>query len=953
MVIGKLQPLEFTDCLLDSPEFRENLNQHEKELEKTSQQIKRIIKEVKDLLAAAKNLSRAQRTLSKSLNEFNFECIGSTQTDDEQVIADSLKQFGKLISAIEEERDNMLDRAHDQIVGPLEEFRKCHIGGVKENKKKYDKKTAKFCQAQERFLNMSSKKPGAAVVEADASLGMLEREYLQESLSYVLGIQEVQERIKFEFVEIILRFISDWLVFYHLGHEVAEDAKDYLSDLQLKVQKTRENFDETRQKAQELKHRYMESKMKPESEYTKQGYLFLMEKKAFTATWSKYYCTYKKQSKQFSMLQFNQMSGRSQSSTDVLTLASCTRRLSEFEKRYCFDLIFEERPAITYTFQALSEEDRKAWLNAMDGKEPTYLAPSTNHNEDGNLDDVGFAFVRKCIEVLERRGLEEEGLYRIGGVSTKITKLLNMGLDRKKTEKDRLMFFNDEQSSDVLESKTIASALKQYLRHLNEPLMTFRYHHSFITSAKQETRQQRINDVHQLIHRLPKSHFDMLDIVIRHLKSVSLKSDKNKMSVFNLGVVFGPTLLRAAEETVAAILDIKFNNVVIEILIENYEKIFKSQPGKNEYLSHTNTSPPLAFQRSYAGVGGGGNCGGVGGVSGVGILGGGYAKDRNSTYSQPVVRVVAKSNYTEPVMSSSLQNISNGLSMYTKGTNHYPTYEAKPKIISSINSSTPSLLRDTTLSPREISIDTRETTYLKSAPSTITINSHNSPPPNHNHHIVRPDGGSGGNQIYQSSYQSHLLHNRGDPPAMIRGGSAGSESIYGTTTTMHKLGHSNPMTSSESNLTNTRKELSIYDRINSTSSSNESVCSSSSRDLNHSYGSSRVMPGWDYGTGNGSIGIVSSALSKFSIRDDASQSYIPKKTQRMKGLTRHTKLVTPRDNLRVRTLYACLAENDGELSFEPNQIITNVKRSNEPGWLEGTLNGKSGLIPENYVEVLK
>ena len=32
----------------------------------------------------------------------------------------------------------------------------------------------------------------------------------------------------------------------------------------------------------------------------------------------------------------------------------------------------------------------------------------TNHNEDGNLDDVGFAFVRKCIDTLERRGLEEE-----------------------------------------------------------------------------------------------------------------------------------------------------------------------------------------------------------------------------------------------------------------------------------------------------------------------------------------------------------------------------------------------------------------------------------------------------------------------------------------------------------------------------------------------------------------
>lgn len=31
---------------------------------------------------------------------------------------------------------------------------------------------------------------------------------------------------------------------------------------------------------------------------------------------------------------------------------------------------------------------------------------------------------------------------------------------------------------------------------------------------------------------------------------------------------------------------------------------------------------------------------------------------------------------------------------------------------------------------------------------------------------------------------------------------------------------------------------------------------------------------------------------------------------------------------RVRTLYACLAENEGELSFEPNQIIINGERGN-------------------------
>lgn len=45
------------------------------------------------------------------------------------------------------------------------------------------------------------------------------------------------------------------------------------------------------------------------------------------------------------------------------------------------------------------------------------------------------------------------------------------------------------------------------------------------------------------------------------------------MTVSNIGVCFGPTLLRPEEETVAAIMDIKFCNVVVEIIIENYNMV--------------------------------------------------------------------------------------------------------------------------------------------------------------------------------------------------------------------------------------------------------------------------------------------------------------------------------------------------------------------------------------------
>ena len=53
---------------------------------------------------------------------------------------------------------------------------------------------------------------------------------------------------------------------------------------------------------------------------------------------------------------------------------------------------------------------------------------------------------------------------------------------------------------------------------------------------------------------------------------------KNLMTVANLGVCFGPTLMRPEEETMKAIMEIKFSNIIIEILISNYHKVSLTCP---------------------------------------------------------------------------------------------------------------------------------------------------------------------------------------------------------------------------------------------------------------------------------------------------------------------------------------------------------------------------------------
>lgn len=50
------------------------------------------------------------------------------------------------------------------------------------------------------------------------------------------------------------------------------------------------------------------------------------------------------------------------------------------------------------------------------------------------------------------------------------------------------------------------------------------------------------------------------------------------MTVSNLGMIFGPTLMRSQEETVAAMMNIKFQNIVVEIIIENHHKVRLQRP---------------------------------------------------------------------------------------------------------------------------------------------------------------------------------------------------------------------------------------------------------------------------------------------------------------------------------------------------------------------------------------
>uniref|UniRef100_A0A8C5E8N1 Oligophrenin 1 n=1 Tax=Gouania willdenowi TaxID=441366 RepID=A0A8C5E8N1_GOUWI len=551
--------LEFSDCYLDSPDFRENLKCYEQELERTSKFLKEVIKDGNSVINAIKAYSVAVQKFSQTLGVFQFDFIGDSLTDDEINIAQSFQEFSGLLQEVEHDRMMLVQNASDLLIKPLEKFRKEQLGATKEKRKKFEKESEKYYSQLDKHLNLSSKKKETQLQEADELLEKERVNFYESSVEYVYQIHQVQDRKKFDVVEPVLAFLQSIVTLNNLTVEMTQDFMPYKQELQLSLQNTRNHYESTCEEIEELmnrmKHRSQIEKM--QSFLPMEGYLYCQEKWALGMSWVKYYCKYHKEDKVLVMIPCEQKTTTKQGLMQ-LTLITCHRRKTDsIDKRFCFDVETIERNA-PVTFQALSEGDRKLWMEAMDGKEPIYHSPIHKQAESKSVP-------RPLLKKKVRICCTDQSLCSV--------------IDSANPGDD------DLHRSD-LDVKTVTSALKFYLRSLSEPLMTHGLHRELICAAKSDNLDFRISEIHSLTYKLPEKNREMLEMLIKHLVNLCSLSKENLMTPSNMAVIFGPTLMRAQEETVAAMLDIKFQSIVVEILIEEHKKIFSHMP-------EDSTAPPV------------------------------------------------------------------------------------------------------------------------------------------------------------------------------------------------------------------------------------------------------------------------------------------------------------------------------------------------------------------------
>lgn len=162
-------------------------------------------------------------------------------------------------------------------------------------------------------------------------------------------------------------------------------------------------------------------------------------------------------------------------------------------------------------------------------------------------------------------------MYRVPGNSAAVTNLTDQ--INNQTEPGMVAFkMDDPRWSDV---NVVSSLLKSFFRKLPEPLFTSEMYPVFIEASKQEDPVIRLKTLKKLAHDLPDIYFNTLKHVIKHLTKVMEKAHINKMELRNLAIVFGPTLVRPADDNMLSMVtDMSQQCRIIETILGNSDWFF-------------------------------------------------------------------------------------------------------------------------------------------------------------------------------------------------------------------------------------------------------------------------------------------------------------------------------------------------------------------------------------------
>jgi hypothetical protein len=141
--------------------------------------------------------------------------------------------------------------------------------------------------------------------------------------------------------------------------------------------------------------------------------------------------------------------------------------------------------------------------------------------------------------------------------------------------------------SDSLSPHTVAGCLKMYIRELKEPLVPIDLYHEFINTESKTVilltiyisgkilgdalTTLKLLELRASFEKLPSGNRRAILMLLELFRTIAANISETKMGADNIGIVWGPNILRLYQESIESIMDMPVACAVVTDLIKNSE----------------------------------------------------------------------------------------------------------------------------------------------------------------------------------------------------------------------------------------------------------------------------------------------------------------------------------------------------------------------------------------------
>jgi len=398
------EPIDFDECLKDSPKFRQTLKDNLSSIENLENSMVKAIKHISNYIETGRDHIKSQKDLINSMRSLN-SALGPNQRETKKRVAELLDN----LEEIPRINEIVLDQSAKTVRSSLTNFINDDLFKLREARKSFDKISHEHDQALLKYSQPVKKQQE----DSENLLIATSTAFTHTSLDLSIQLTTLQSKKGCDILASLLLFSRAYGTFFHQGYDIFEDFKPRFDSMDEYLSKIEDEYEILTRNLPSKHLMVSNNELKPLSFDNKaqqvhlEGYLFKKASNGFKV-WNRRWFILKDH-KLVYMKRGDPQPIVMEEDLRLLTVRQVDN--ADNERRFCFEIV---SPHKSHILQADCESSCKTWILAIQAGVNAAFHDTENEKSLSSIDSANNSSTatqgsRPTINQTTSSGLKQNG----------------------------------------------------------------------------------------------------------------------------------------------------------------------------------------------------------------------------------------------------------------------------------------------------------------------------------------------------------------------------------------------------------------------------------------------------------------------------------------------------------------------------------------------------------------